>query len=494
MTSTLLWTLISLQIAMGAFDTLYHHEFTERLAWRPSQGRELKLHAVRNFFYAFIFITLGWFEVYGGLAWGLIIILAVEVVITLMDFVEEDLSRKLPATERINHTLLALNYGAILVLAMPVLLDWTQRQTGFQQVSYGFRSYFALLSALGVAVFGLRDLLASYRSDRLRAKPAQDLVATLPSRQHILVTGASGFIGKRLCEALALAGHNVTALVRDPKAVADFTMPIRIVTSLDQIHSAELIDAVVNLAGAPIASSRWSEDNKASFVQSRIAVTQAVVGVMQRLHRKPSVFISGSAIGWYGLRDDDMLDEMATYLDCFTHDLCEAWEDEALAAKTLGVRTVLLRIGIVLGTQGGALTSMLTPFEFGLGGRMGHGQQWMSWISRDDLVRLMAHCIANTTLEGPVNATAPIPVRNAVFARELAKALHRPAVFPVPAPVLRLLLGQFANELLLSGQRVIPSKALASGFHFEHADIASAFASMLGGKLKHVARTPALAT
>ena len=303
MTSTLLWTLISIQIAMGAFDKLYHHEFTERLAWRPSQGRELKLHAVRNFFYAFIFITLGWFEIYGGLAWGLIFILAVEVVITLMDFVEEDLSRKLPATERINHTLLALNYGAILVLAMPVLMEWAQQPTGFQQVSYGLRSYFALLSALGVAVFGLRDLLASYRSDRLLTKPAQDLVATLPSRQHILVTGASGFIGKRLCEALALAGHDVTALVRDPKSAADFTMPIRIVTNLDQIHSDALIDAVVNLAGAPIATSGWSEGNKASFMQSRIDVTKSVVALMQRIKVKPSVFISGSAIGWYGLRD-----------------------------------------------------------------------------------------------------------------------------------------------------------------------------------------------
>jgi uncharacterized protein len=490
MTSTLLWTLISIQIAMGAFDTLYHHEFTERLAWRPSQGRELKLHAVRNFFYAFIFITLGWFEVYGGLAWGLIFILVVEVVITLMDFVEEDLSRKLPATERINHTLLALNYGAILVLAMPVLLEWAQQQTGFQQVSYGLRSYFALLSALGVAVFGLRDLFASYRSDRLLAKPAQDLVATLPGHQHILITGASGFIGKRLCEALALAGHDVTALVRDPKSAANFTMPIRIVTSLDQIHADDLIDAVVNLAGAPIATSRWNERNKASFVQSRMDVTRSVVALMQRLRRKPSVLISGSAIGWYGLRDDTALDETATHQDCFTHDLCEAWEGAALAAEAMGIRTVLLRIGIVLGTQGGALTSMLTPFEFCLGGRMGHGQQWMSWISRDDLVRLIAHCINDIKLQGPVNATAPNPVRNAVFAQELAEALHRPAVFPVPAPVLRLMLGQFAEELLLGGQRIVPSKALASGFHFEHADIASAFASMLGGNPGRRITTP----
>jgi uncharacterized protein len=481
MNSTLLWTLISIQIAMGAFDTLYHHEFTERLAWRPSQGRELKLHAVRNFFYALIFIVLGCFEVYGWLAWLLIFILVVEVVITLMDFVEEDLSRKLPATERINHTLLALNYGAILVLAMPVLLEWATRDTGFATTQFGWRSVFALLSATGVGVFGLRDLLASYRSDRLLAKPAAPLVAVLPTRQHVLVTGATGFIGKRLCEALSLAGHNVTALVRDPASVSGFTMPIRIVTSLDHIHNSDNITAVVNLAGAPIAAKRWTERNKALFVSSRVDMTKALMTLMQRLDQKPGVFVSGSAIGWYGSRGDETLDENALSTDGFSHRLCAAWEGEASAAEKLGIRTVMLRIGIVLGTQGGALTSMLTPFEFGLGGPMGNGQHWMSWITRDDLVRLIAHCIAEPSLQGPVNATAPNPVRNGAFSAALAKALHRPAILPAPAQALILLLGELAEELLLSGQRVVPKKALASGFQFEHNVIDTAFKSMLGG-------------
>ena len=483
MNSPLLWTLISIQIFMGAFDTLYHHEFTERLAWRPSQGRELKLHAVRNFFYAFIFIVLGWFEVYGWLAYGLIFILAVEVVITLMDFVEEDLSRKLPATERINHTLLALNYGAILVLAMPVLLDWAQQSTGYLHTNYGLRSYFALVSAFGVAVFGFRDLFASFRSDRLLPAAAAELVQSLSPQQSVLVTGATGFIGKRLCEALSLAGHDVTALVRNPTTMPEFATPIRIVTDLGQISAEAHYNAIINLAGAPIASGRWSAARKLHFIASRIEVTRGVLELIGRLKRKPDVLISGSAIGWYGLRGDEMLDESNPYTDCFSHELCAAWEVEAVKAQALGVRTVLLRIGIVLGTQGGALTSMLTPFEFGLGGPMGGGQQWMSWITRDDLIRLIAHCIARPELQGPVNATAPNPVRNAEFTRALGSALFRPAFFRVPTFALKLLLGQFADELLLGGQRVVPRKAIASGFQFQHSELTGAFASMLGNRM-----------
>jgi uncharacterized protein len=480
MTATLLWTLIAIQIAMGAFDTLYHHEFTERLAWRPSQGRELKLHAVRNFFYAFIFIVLGWFEVYGLLAIALIAVLLVEVVITLMDFVEEDLSRKLPATERINHTLLALNYGAILVLLMPILLDWAARDTGFAVVSYGWRSIFAVVSAVGVAVFGLRDLLASFRSDRLVAKPAGPLVAALKGRQKILVTGASGFIGRRLCEGLSLAGHDVTALVRNPKFAPDFTMPVRIVNDLGQIHDSDRIDAIVNLAGAPVAGGRWTMSRKKLLQGSRVEVTRSLLSMVRRLHHKPSVLVNGSAIGWYGLRGDEVLDETSTHADCFSHQLCAAWEHEAFAARELGTRTVALRIGIVLGTQGGAMTSMLTPFEFGLGGPMGDGQQWMSWIARDDLVRIIAFCIAGDSIEGVVNATAPSPVRNGDFSKSLAAALQRPAFFRAPPWLLRMLLGQLADELLLGGQKVVPAKLQSKGFTFEFSELDPALASMLG--------------
>src|SRR5580704_3075696 len=167
MTSLLLWILIGIQIAMGAFDTFYHHEMTERLAWRPSQRQELRLHGVRNILYALLFLTLGWLEVHGIWAIAVIAVLIAEVVITLMDFVEEDLSRKLPASERVNHTLLALNYGAILVLLMPVLIEWVGQSTGIKVVSYGYWSMFAAASAFGVTLFGVRDLAAAKRLARL---------------------------------------------------------------------------------------------------------------------------------------------------------------------------------------------------------------------------------------------------------------------------------------------------------------------------------------
>src|SRR5579863_8947075 len=185
MTSLLIWILIGSQIAMGAFDTFYHHEMTERLAWRPSQRHELQLHGVRNILYALLFLTLGWLEVHGVWAIVVIVVLIAEVVITLMDFVEEDLSRKLPASERINHTLLALNYGAILVLLVPVLIEWAGQPTAVTSAFYGFWSILAAASAAGVSLFALRDLAASRRLARLNGQPISGIVAGLPGRQTI---------------------------------------------------------------------------------------------------------------------------------------------------------------------------------------------------------------------------------------------------------------------------------------------------------------------
>src|ERR1700722_5220907 len=190
MTSSFLWTLITIQIAMGAFDTFYHHEMTERLAWRPSQRHELKLHGVRNLLYALLFLTLGWLEVHGFWAMTVIAVLVAELVITLMDFVEEDMSRKLPASERINHTLLALNYGAILVLLLPVLIGWELEPAGVRFVDHGWVCIAATVAAVGVAVFGLRDFAASRRLACLHSAPAKGLVEKLGERRTVLITGA----------------------------------------------------------------------------------------------------------------------------------------------------------------------------------------------------------------------------------------------------------------------------------------------------------------
>jgi uncharacterized protein (TIGR01777 family) len=362
----LLWTLVAIQIAMGAFDTVYHHELTERLAWRTSQQNELRLHSIRNFFYALLFLVLGWIEPHGIWAMVIIAVLAAEIVITLMDFVEEDLSRKLPAIERVNHTVMAINYGAILALLLPALIDWAMRPADVRLADHGYLAIAATLAAIGAALFGLRDVFAASRLARL----------------------------------------------------------------------------------------------------ARLAI-------------KPAVLVNGSAIGWYGLWQDQPLTESAKAHACFSHALCEAWEGAARAAEAHGVRVVYLRTGLVLGTEGGMITRMLTPFEFGLGGPIGSGRQWMSWIERDDLIRLIAHVIAHGQMAGPINATAPIPVTNERFTAELARRLHRPAVFRMPDALLRRIGGDFASELLLGGQRVLPNKALSNGFVFRHETLRSAFDAIL---------------
>jgi uncharacterized protein len=479
MTSPLLWTLIAIQIAMGAFDTFYHHEMTERLAWRPSQRHELQLHGLRNMLYAALFLVLGWLEVHGLLAVVIIVVLVAEIVITLMDFVEEDISRKLPASERINHTLLALNYGAILVLLLPVLIEWAGQPTAVTPSFHAFWSLLAAALAVGVGLFGLRDLAASRRLARLNGRSVTGLVAGLPGRQTILVTGATGFVGTRLVAALTDAGHQVIALVRNPARADALHPPITLLTSLDQLPDDAKIDAIVNLAGEPIGNGLWTEAKRRKIIDSRISMTGDVVRLIGRLQHRPSVLVSGSAIGWYGLWQDQPLTESAKAHACFSHELCAAWEKEAGRAGDYGVRVVYLRTGLVVGTEGGLLTRMLTPFEFGLGGPMGSGKQWMSWIERDDLVRLIGHALAKPGISGPINATAPIPVTNRTFTDELGRRLRRPAIFRIPATLLHHAAGDFADELLLGGQRVIPNKALSSGFVFRHETLRSAFEAIL---------------
>lgn len=477
--TSLLWTLIAVQVVMGMFDTFYHHELTERLAWRPSQRYELQLHSVRNLLYALLFLVLGWLEVHGILAMLIIAVLAAEIVITLMDFVEEDMSRKLPASERINHTLLAINYGAILILLLPVLIGWAGRPTGIAPAYAGWLSWVATAAAAGAALFGLRDYAASKRLSRMVCPAAASLVEKLPARQTVLITGATGFIGSRLAAGLSGAGHQVVALARNPAKAGMLPPPITLITSLDQLPADAKIDAIVNFAGEPIGNALWTDAKRRRIISSRIEMTRDVVALIARLERKPAVLVSGSAIGWYGLWQDQVLTESAKSHACFSHELCDAWEKAARPAVTHGVRVAYLRIGLVVGTDGGFITRMLTPFEFGLGGPLGSGRQWMSWIERDDLIRLIAHVIARPEFSGPVNATAPIPVTNLKFTEELGRRLRRPALFRIPDALLRRVGGDFASELLLGGQRVLPNKALSHGFVFRHETLRSAFEAIL---------------
>jgi hypothetical protein len=306
-----------------------------------------------------------------------------------------------------------------------------------------------------------------------------ELVAALPARRHVLITGATGFIGRRLTEALVAASHDVTVLVRDPARAAVLRPPFRLVTSLDQIESGATIDVIVNLAGEPIANALWTRAKRRRILSSRLRMTRHVVQLIARLERKPCVLVSASAIGWYGVWQDEELTEFDGGKRTFMHRLCESWERTAKRAERLGTRVVRLRIGIVLAARGGPLARLLVPFKLGLGGPIGSGAQWMSFIERDDLVRLIAHAIATPRLTGAVNATAPHPVTNAQFAAALAHALHRPALLRMPAWLLRLVGGDVAKELLIGGQRVLPDKADASGFAFRHATLDSALSALL---------------
>ena len=321
-------------------------------------------------------------------------------------------------------------------------------------------------------------LASSARTTNQPLKSPSELVSALVERSTVLVTGGTGFVGSRLVEALLDAGHQAIVLSRKPGG-ASLPGKVWTVGNLESIPSDTRIDAIVNLAGEPIANGLWTSAKRKRIIASRVGMIEACLTLVERLVVRPQVFITASAIGWYGIRGDEPLDESSDGADCFSREVCVAIEQAARRVEAAGLRTVSLRIGLVLDRNGGMLGRMLTPFRLGLGGPFGNGQHWMSWIHRDDLIRLIAHCIADPTISGPVNGTAPEPVRNRDFTRSLGKALHRPAIIPVPALPLKLALGQFAEELLLGGQRVLPVKAQQSGFAFRYPQLDGALAAIL---------------
>lgn len=291
----------------------------------------------------------------------------------------------------------------------------------------------------------------------------------------ILVVGGTGFVGRHLIRALLDRGDSVEVMSRSPNA-ATTTFGGR-VRGVSYESPIEGYDAVVNLAGAGIADKRWSTDRKRELLESRTKTTAAVVKAIAASKAKPSVLVNASAIGYYGDRLDEELDEGSRPGIGFLPDTCVAWEREAEAVSASGTRLVLLRIGIVLG-DGGALKKMIPPFKAFVGGKLGSGRQWMSWIHVDDLVKLVIHCITNPNVRGPVNGTAPAPVTNDRFSKTLGKVLGRPSFAPVPGFALKLMLGEMAG-MLLGGQKVLPRVALSSGFVFEHSTLESALDAVI---------------
>ncbi|VXC49364.1 Epimerase family protein YfcH [Pseudomonas sp. 8Z] len=291
---------------------------------------------------------------------------------------------------------------------------------------------------------------------------------------HILLTGGTGLIGRALCANWADKGHRLTVWSRDPAKVASLCGPtVRGIARLEELDS-EPLDAVVNLAGAPIADRPWTDKRKALLWASRVTLTEQLVTWLEQREQRPALLLSGSAVGWYGDGGDcELREDIPPQGRDFAARLCAAWEVAAMRAQAFGMRVVLLRTGLVLAADGGLLARMLTPFRFGLGGRLGNGQQWMPWIHIADQIELIDFLLQQGDAHGPYNACAPLPVRNAEFTRALGQALSRPTFLPAPAVVLRAALGEMAG-LLLGGQRALPSRVLDAdfSFRFTHLDVA----------------------
>ncbi len=295
----------------------------------------------------------------------------------------------------------------------------------------------------------------------------------------ILFTGATGFIGKVFTRVLSDNGHEVFAWVRDmDKARTLLDSRVQAFMRFKDLQE-DYFDAVINLAGAPIADKRWTDSRKLLLRKSRIDLTNLLVDYMNTLEQKPRVVLSGSAIGYYGSQPaNSSLDESANAVAGFQHSLCADWEAAALSLASDQTRVCLLRTGIVLGSGGGVLGKMLMPFKLGLGGPIGNGQQMMSWIHIQDWMNACLFLLTNESLSGPYNLVSPNPVKNEKFSKALAQAVHRPAVFRVPCFVLKLAMGE-ASELLCKGQRVLPERLSSAGFQFEFNDIDSAFADII---------------
>ena len=296
----------------------------------------------------------------------------------------------------------------------------------------------------------------------------------------VLITGASGLIGSALSSHLASSGHNVLHAVRGDNATAS-PNSVRWNPATGSIDSDKLVgvDAVVHLAGAGIGDKRWTTDYKREILESRTKGTSLIASAIAQLPTKPSIFLSGSAIGIYGATGDEQLDETSPHGTGFLADVCEQWEAAAAPAVQAGIRTVYLRTGIVLSTRGGALKKQLPIFKAGLGGKFKNGKHWQSWISIDDEISAITHLLTSQ-VSGPVNLTAPNPVTNAQFTKELGKALRRPAFQTIPSFGPKLLLGgELAEALLFTGQRVMPNALSKDGFSFTHPTLDIALRALL---------------
>jgi len=301
---------------------------------------------------------------------------------------------------------------------------------------------------------------------------------------RIVIAGATGFLGRPLVESLVADGHGVTVLTSNANEHSPRNGARTVVWSPDGTAGAWSFeisgaDAVINLAGESIAGKRWSDSQKTNIVESRRLATRSLVAAIGGATSRPALLLNGSAVGYYGPRDDEVITEEGAPGDDFLARVCTTWETEAQAAASDRTRVVMLRTGLVLEKDGGALPQMLPPFRFGVGGPVGSGRQYWPWIHRADWIGIVRWILQTPGVVGPVNATAPNPVTNTEFARALGRAMHRPSFMPAPAFALRVLLGEMADGLLLSGQRAVPRRAEQGGYSFRYRQVEEALMAIL---------------
>ena len=298
--------------------------------------------------------------------------------------------------------------------------------------------------------------------------------------QSVAISGATGLVGTALTELLTSEGKSVAAISRRDGGSYQDTIKWDPATGLTNPARLEGVDAVVHLAGENIAGARWNDTVKRRILNSRVEGTRSLVESIAAVEKRPKVLVSASAIGIYGDRGAQELTEDSEAGTGFLADVCKGWEEEANKAKDLGLRVVNVRIGVVLSPKGGALAKMLLPFKLGMGGIVGSGKQYWSWIGLHDLTRVIAYCVNNDAIEGPVNAVSPQPLTNKAFTKDVGAVLSRPTIFPLPAFMAKLVLGEMAQDLLLASSRVLPTRLLGAGFEFSHPELQDCLRHELG--------------